>query len=139
MRILFFLAILSLNVNVFAGSKEYICSASCEKNGFHDTRTFELGSGRSGLEARTNANAIVMANHKCTGGVKPDSCVVVKTDRMSNYCVANCVTDTGRFVTGTATGAYGRNRLESSMFARKMVIENYICTHGVKISACTNL
>jgi hypothetical protein len=140
MKTLIILAVMVLSGTVFAGSKEYLCSASCSTaGGYFDTRTFELGSGSNLLEAQTKATQKTMQKNKCKFSVKISQCSILKTDRMSYYCTATCQTAGGRYDTKTLTGNYGRNLIESSVLAGQEVVRNHTCRFGVKTNSCTKI
>jgi len=95
-----------------------------------------ISSGRSVLEAETNAKKELGKKYTCTYGRGILSTEEVKTQNQAVYCVASCLSVLGDIDLSYATGATGRNSTEASYNSLEAHKAEYNCTYGRAIYKC---
>ncbi len=118
-------------------TRSFISVAGCtDVYGNVGNNFLAISSGRSALEAETNAKKELGKKYECTFGRGNFSTEEVKSESQGAYCVAACTNVYGDVDGSYATGAAGRNRTEATYNSYEAHKAEYKCTYGKAILKC---
>ena len=120
------------------GPRSFISMAGCaDYFGSIDNRYINIATGKSALEAETNAKVENQKKYGCAFGSKVSSTEEIKTqNRQANYCAVGCLNFAGEIDGSYVSGSNGRNKTEAKFNAYRSLNSAFTCPVGSTVLKC---